>query len=70
VPPSAQQAGFTSAEGCFLINLTKSNTHKLNKRVNLSFRITQHIIDEQLIRSFIPYLDCKNVYMDKDRIDY
>lgn len=70
IPDPNWLAGFTSREGYFLINLTKSNTHKWNKRVNLSFIITQHIIDEQLIRSFIPYLDCINVYKDKDRIDY
>lgn len=70
IPDPNWLAGFTTAVGWFLINLSKSNTHKLKERVSLSFRRTQHIRDEQLIRSFIIYLDCKNVYKNIERIDY
>jgi len=63
-------AGFTAAEGCFLINLMKSDTHKLKERVNLKFNITQHIRDEELISSFVEYLDCKNVYKQGEIVDF
>lgn len=36
----------------------KSVTHKLGKRVLLSFVLSQHIKDAQLMKSFISYLDC------------
>jgi hypothetical protein len=63
-------AGFTAAEGCFLINLMKSDTHKLKERVNLKFNITQHLRDEELISSFVEYLDCKNVYKQGEIVDF
>lgn len=49
-------AGFTSAEGCFIIKIFKAKT-KLGEAVRLEFTLTQHARDEQLMRSFIKYLD-------------
>ena len=48
-------AGFTTAEGCFYINIYKSTT-KLGRSVTLGFIITQHSRDEQLMRSLVPNL--------------
>ena len=47
-------AGFTSGEGCLLVIITKSLT-KIGFRVLLTFQLTQHSRDEQLLRSFIEY---------------
>ena len=57
-------AGFTYAEGCFLINIYKSHT-KLGEAVQLIFKITQHERDEQLIISLIESLKCGNIYKNR-----
>ena len=49
-------AGFTSAEGCFLIKTYKAGT-KTGEAVKLVFQLTQHVRDEQLMRSFINYFN-------------
>ena len=55
-------AGFTSAEGCFYLDLYKSESSKLKAKVRLKLIITQHDRDEQLIRYLIDYLGCGNFY--------
>lgn len=45
-------AGFASGEGCFLIRIYKAQT-KTGEAVKLVFQLTQHVRDEQLMRSFI-----------------
>jgi hypothetical protein len=64
-------AGFISAEGNFFLNVYKANT-KTGWGVKLVFRITQHIRDELLIRSFIQYLGCGKVYKKtgKEAVDF
>ena len=57
-------AGFTSAEGCFLINIYKSKT-KLGETVKLVFEIPQHKRDEQLMISLIEFLKCGNIYKNR-----
>jgi len=54
-------AGFTTAEGCFLINTYKSNT-KTGVSATLRFQLTQHNRDEALMRSLIEYLGCGGYY--------
>lgn len=51
-------AGFTAGEGCFLIKITKSSTHKVGKSVKLSFTLTQHVRDKQLMTNLAQYLGC------------
>lgn len=36
----------------------------------LIFKLTQHSRDKELITSLIKYLECGNVYYDKDCIQY
>ena len=50
-------AGFTSAEGSFMIRVLNSSNHKLNKKVQLEFNLTQHARDENLIRKIADYFD-------------
>jgi len=50
-------AGFTSAEGCFFVNLSKSSSG-LKERIRLRFVLTQHIRDEQLMKSLTEYFHC------------
>lgn len=64
-------AGFISAEGNFFLNVYKAKT-KTGSGVKLVFRITQHIRDELLIRSFIQYFGCGKVYKKTgmDAVDF
>lgn len=60
-------AGFTAAEGCFLVNITK-----LAKgfQVKLLFIVSQHERDKELLVGFMDYLGCGNVYKNKDVFEY
>lgn len=60
-------AGFTSGEGCFYIKIFKSNT-KLGEAVLLTFQLTQHFKDEQIIRRLVHYLDCGRVSINREAI--
>ena len=51
-------AGFTDAEGCFFIALKKSPESKLGETVWLRFILTQHIRDEEFLKSLISTLNC------------
>jgi len=53
-------AGFTSGEGCFLINNFKART-KIGEAVKLVFVITQHSRDEKLFLTFPDILLCGGV---------
>ena len=45
----------------------ESSTHKLGSRVQLKFRISQHIRDEQLIKSLVNNFSCGKMYKDSKR---
>ena len=51
-------AGFTDAEGCFLIALKKSPASKLGETVWLKYILTQHSRDKVLLQSLMPTLNC------------
>ena len=55
-------AGFTAAEGCFMISIFKSKTLSTGFQVKLIFQLTQDSRDEQLLMSFINYFNCGQVY--------
>lgn len=53
-------AGFISGEGSFSIVSDKS--------ISLSFRVSQHNKDEELLKSFVDYFGCGNFnYHNKDK---
>jgi hypothetical protein len=51
-------AGFTSGEGCLMVTVRKSSTHRTGSQVELVFQINQHSRDEQLMISLAEYLKC------------
>ena len=63
-------AGFTSAEGCFLVRIIKSSTHRSGFQVFLVFKLGQHLKDEQLMISLVDYLGCGNVYVDGTVVEF
>jgi hypothetical protein len=60
-------SGFVTGEGCFLIVIEKSSSHKAGYRVKLKFQITQHSRDEALLKSLVDYLNCGNYRPRADR---
>ena len=58
--------GFTTAEGCYYIDIYRSKSNKLGFVVRLVFSIGQHKRDEALLISFIYYLNCGTVNKNKD----
>ena len=50
-------AGFVTGEGCFLVQMSKYGKGKLDG-VSLSFKVSQHLRDELLLRSFISFFRC------------
>lgn len=51
-------AGFVSGEGCFIIKVSKSKTHKLGVSVALNFLVVQNIRDAFLLESFSQVFGC------------
>ena len=68
IPDPYWLSGFTSAEGCFFIQISKAKT-KQGEAVNLVYQLTQHTRDEQLMRSILKYLDCGGIYKNRTWFD-
>lgn len=60
-------AGFASAESCFLINIKNSSSNNCGYQVWLSFTLTQHKRDVDLIKSLVGYLGCGSVEITTKR---
>ena len=63
-------AGFASAEGCFIITVSKASDRKAGAQVRLAFDITQHQKDEQLIRGLVEFFGCGDVYKNRGAFRY
>lgn len=55
-------AGFTSAEGCFFINISASQTHSVGFKLQLIFVLSQDSRDVTLLLAIIEFLKCGNIY--------
>jgi LAGLIDADG endonuclease len=62
VPDPHWLSGFTAGEGCFNINVVKNSSTKTGYLVNLRFQLSQHLRDENLLKSFIDYFGCGRYY--------
>jgi LAGLIDADG DNA endonuclease family protein len=60
-------AGFTSAEGCFLVYLRNCSTTKLGKAISLKFSIAQHSRDTELLEKFITTFECGRIELKLSR---
>ena len=59
-------AGFTTGEGTFFISINKDR-NKVGVGLLLVFQISQHLRDEELLRSLIDYFKCGHfVYQKRD----
>ena len=43
---------------------------KIGYLIELTFKITQHYRDEQLMRSLIEYFGCGNIYKNRDTVEF
>lgn len=62
--------GFSSGEGCFHVKMKNSSKSKLGIQISLLFKISQHVRDKELMKSFIDYLDCGAISKNSTWIDY
>ena len=53
-----------------MVKIFKSNASKMGVTVRLVFQLSQHQRDEQLMKSFIYYLDCGNVHRDRNYLKF
>lgn len=58
IPHGEWLAGFVSGEGCFFVNIKKKSNLNTGFQVILSIQVSQHIRDEELLKSFVSYLGC------------
>ena len=57
IPHPEWMAGFTTGEGCFFVKILKGR-NKFGFGVQIVFQVTQHIRDEELIKSLVTYFQC------------
>jgi len=64
--------GFTDAEGCFSIRITKSLTTKTGYQVQLRYQITQHSIDKVFMNSLANFWGCGKVFLRyrENKVDF
>ena len=63
-------SGFTSAEGCFYIEITKSTTHLVGYNVRLVYIIGMHARDNNILIHIKEFLNCGHVYQKGEASDY
>ena len=63
-------AGFTLAEGSFLVRSSNSPGRTLNTKVQLEFNLTQHMRDEQLMKDIAKFFGCGSVYLNREAYVY
>jgi hypothetical protein len=56
IPDPQWVAGFTSSEGCFEVNIFKSNSQKIGSQVRLRFTVVQHERETKLMELLIKIL--------------
>lgn len=61
IPHPEWMAGFISGEGMFFIKINKGR-NKVGVGVQLVFQVSQHIRDEELIKSFVSFFKCGQYY--------
>ena len=64
--------GFTAAEGCFSVRITKSLTTKIGFQVQLRFQITQHSVDKTFMCSLVNFWSCGKVFFSlrENKVDF
>lgn len=61
-------SGFVSGDGCFFVSVYSSSSSASGFKVKLTFKLTQHIKDEKLLRSLVSYLGCGSYYITNPEV--
>ena len=59
--------GITDGEGCFYVNLGKSDAYKAGWRVQMHFHLKLQEKDKELLEKICNTLNCGNVYFQKEQ---
>jgi hypothetical protein len=68
IPHPQWLVGFTEGEGCFFVSISKTST-ELGYNVRIRFILTQHLRDEQLLKSLVSYLGCGSFRKEKPKLN-
>ena len=66
IPDPYWVAGFSSGEGCFIVDISKCKSTKIGYSVNLRVMISQHARDELLMWSLINYFNCGKLHKNNN----
>lgn len=70
IPNPDWLAGFTTGKGYFSVKVSESTSHRLGRRVQLRFQITQHERDNALMNNIVKYLDCGYISRRENIVDF
>ena len=70
IPDPHWLAGFSDADGCFFISIYDSPKSKLGLAIQLSYIVTQHIRDKELLEGISTYLGCGRCSLRKEAGDF
>ena len=70
IPDPHWLSGFASAEGCFMVGITKSSGSSTGHQVYLIFIVTQHVRDELLMKRLVNYFNCGRLARKRDVYEY
>jgi hypothetical protein len=62
--------GFVEGEGSFSITTIKSSLYKTGYQIKLNFNIVQHSRDILLMRKFINFFNCGNIYITSNHVTF
>lgn len=62
--------GFVEGEGCFFINIIKSDAYKLGYQIKLDFSLVQHSRDKILMAKIVDYFNSGAIYDNLDCVKY
>ena len=70
IPSEYWLCGFVDGEGNFMVMTNKNLSHKSGTQIVLRFKVTQHVRDAKLIKSFVDFFGCGDSYTNKDCEDF
>lgn len=62
--------GFIEGEGCFSVLIKKSALYNIGYQVQLNFSIVQHSRDILLMKNFINFFKCGNIYENSKHVTF
>nr|4YIT_A Chain A, Meganuclease I-AabMI [Gremmeniella abietina]4YIT_D Chain D, Meganuclease I-AabMI [Gremmeniella abietina] len=70
IPDPHWLSGFASAEGCFMVGIAKSSASSTGYQVYLTFILTQHVRDENLMKCLVDYFNWGRLARKRNVYEY